>query len=353
MGVYEKQQSIGANKALVTWLYTGLIMTFLIVVIGGITRLTESGLSMVDWRPIMGSIPPLSTEEWQLTFEKYKSSPQFQEHNYDFELADFKSIFWWEYIHRAFARLISLVFMIPFLWFLVRKKISTALLYRLLIVLVLGGAQGVIGWYMVKSGLIDVPRVSHFRLAAHLLTAFTTIGYIYWVVLELKYRKITLSTAMKPFRKWSFALLGLVGVQIMYGAFVAGKDAGLIHTIWPLMDGHFIHPSSISMKPLWENLTFNSSMIQFIHRTLAILVFVFAWALKWEAVKRKLSGALNKAYTLIAAVVSLQFVLGVLTLVLKVPILLAVLHQFGALVVLLLVIRSFFFTKAEGNIAAA
>jgi len=349
MGVYARQQSIGANKALIAWLYTGLIMTFLIVVIGGITRLTESGLSMVDWRPIMGSIPPLSAEEWQQTFEKYKSSPQFQEHNFDFELADFKSIFWWEYIHRAFARLISIVFMIPFLLFLVGRKISLPLFFRLLLVLFLGGAQGLIGWYMVKSGLIDVPRVSHFRLAAHLLTAFTTIGYIYWVVLELKHQKAPLTTAMKPFRKWSLALLILVGLQIMYGAFVAGKDAGLIHTTWPLMDGHFIHPSSVSLSSFWENLTFNSSMIQFVHRTLAILVFVFAWALKWEASKRNLKGALNKTYTLIAGMVSLQFILGVLTLIMKVPILLAILHQFGALVVLLLVIRSFFFTKADAE----
>lgn len=352
MGVYQRQQIIGANKALITWLTTGLVMTFLIVVIGGITRLTESGLSMVDWRPIMGSLPPLNAEAWNIAFDKYKSSPQFLEHNSHFELADFKSIFWWEYIHRAFARFISLVFMIPFLIFLATRKVSTPLLVRLLVILVLGGTQGLIGWYMVKSGLIDVPRVSHFRLAAHLLTAFTTISYIYWVILELKYEKEVLHEKMKPFKKWSVALLLMVFFQIMYGAFVAGKDAGLIHSTWPLMDGHFIHPSTLSFDALWENLLFNSSMIQFVHRTLAILVFVFVWALKWEAVKRKLSGTVHKTFTQMAWVVTAQFVLGVGTLLLKVPISLAVLHQFGALVLLLLVVRSLFQSRIKLTSAA-
>lgn len=345
MGVYQRQQQIGANKALITWLSTGLIMTFLIVVIGGITRLTESGLSMVDWRPIMGSLPPMSAEAWEAAFEKYKSSPQFQELNYHFEMADFKSIFWWEYIHRAFARLISLVFMIPFLIFLVARKVSGPLLIRLLVILVLGGTQGLIGWYMVKSGLIDVPRVSHFRLAAHLMTAFTTISYIYWVILELKYDKETLSAKMKPFRRWSVALLVMVGLQIMYGAFVAGKDAGLMHNTWPLMNGYFVHPSAVSLDTLWENMLFHSSMIQFVHRTLAILVFVFVWALKWEAVKRKLEGPIHKAFTYMAWVVTAQFVLGVGTLLMRVPISLAVLHQFGALMLLLLVVRALFLSK--------
>jgi len=347
MGVYKEQQSIGANKAIVTWLWTGVVMIFLMVAIGGITRLTESGLSIVDWKPLMGTLPPLSEADWQETFNLYKQSPQFKEQNSHFALGDFKRIFWWEYIHRVFGRLIGLVFFIPFIYFLIKKQLSRALVKRLLIVMLLGAMQALLGWYMVKSGLIDVPRVSHFRLAAHLITAFATISYLYWVILELQYEKKSVLPDYRRFSGWAISLLIMLVIQIVYGAFVAGKDAGLIHNTWPYMDGYFIHPAATAMDSFWESMSYSSSMIQYIHRTLAILVFTFVLSLKWEAVKRKAHSLLNKTYTFMAIVVVLQFVLGVLTLLMKVPITLAVLHQAGALVLLLLVIRANYLNRVE------
>lgn len=345
MGVYEKQREIGYYKPILNWLYVGIAMVFIMVMIGGITRLTDSGLSMVDWNPIMGSIPPLNDADWQEAFEKYKSSPQFKEHNYHFEIEDFKQIFWWEFIHRFWGRLIGIVFILPFLWFLVRKKLSKPLMFRLLLVLVLGGSQGLLGWFMVKSGLIDVPRVSHFRLAAHLMTAFLTMSVIYWIALELKHEKPKASLSLKSFKQWNIALLVMLSLQIMYGAFVAGKDAGLMHNTWPKMDGYYIHPVATALDSIWESITYNSSMIQFIHRSLAILLFVFVLSIKWESAKKKITGSLNGAYSVLAAVVVLQFILGVFTLLFKVPISLAVIHQLGALVLLLATLRAMYFTR--------
>lgn len=345
MGVYQKQQLIGNNRALISWLYLGMVMVFVMVAIGGITRLTDSGLSMVDWRPIMGSLPPMNAEEWHRVFEQYKASPQFKEHNYHFELTDFKKIFWWEYIHRAFGRLIGLVFFLPFLWFVITKKLSRPLFIRLLIVLFLGGFQGILGWYMVKSGLNDVPRVSHFRLAAHLLTAFATISYLYWVTLSIRYERFAIKDRIRPFRRWSIALLIFTSFQILYGAFVAGKDAGMMHNTWPLMDGHYIHPAAIALDSVWESLTYNSSMIQFVHRTLAIIVLVFALSIYIEAIKKKVGAELLKSYQWVAWMVIAQFGLGLITLLFRVPLVAAVAHQFGALVFLLLVVRSLFATR--------
>ncbi|MBI1183438.1 heme A synthase [bacterium] len=342
MGIYQKQRELGNTKPILNWLYLGMAMIFIMVLIGGITRLTDSGLSMVDWKPIMGSLPPLNKQQWADAFEQYKNSPQFKEHNYHFELANFKSIFWWEYIHRLWGRIIGLVFILPFLWFLVRKKLSKPLIARLVVVLLLGSFQGFMGWYMVKSGLVDVPRVSHFRLAAHLLTAFLSISYIYWISLELAHERGNRYTGLTNFKRWNIALLVLVVLQITYGAFVAGKDAGLMHNTWPKMDGYFIHPAATALDSLWESATYNSSMIQFIHRSLAIVLFVFVLSLVWEAAKRKIGGALRSTYKIMGFVVLIQFLLGVFTLLFRVPISLALLHQLGALVLLLSTLRALY-----------
>lgn len=347
MGVYEKQRTIGSNKAILNWLYLGIAMVFVMVAIGGITRLTDSGLSMVDWRPIMGSLPPMSAEDWNVAFEKYKSSPQFKEHNYHFEILDFKSIFWWEYIHRAFGRLIGVVFFFPFLWFLVTRKISRPLFLRLLLVLFLGGFQGVLGWYMVKSGLSEVPRVSHFRLAAHLLTAFATISYMFWVSLELRYERSAIDAQIIPFKRWTVALFLLTGLQILYGAFVAGKDAGMMHNTWPFMDGYYIHPAALALDSIWESLTFNSSMIQFVHRTLAIIVLFFSLSIYLEGIKKTVQKPLLQTYQWISWMVIAQFGLGLLTLLYRVPLVTAVAHQFGALVLLLLLVRALFMLRVK------
>ncbi|MGB0431699.1 MAG: COX15/CtaA family protein [Bacteroidia bacterium] len=347
MGVYQKQRELNYYKPIIKWLYLGIIMVFIMVMIGGITRLTDSGLSMVDWKPIMGTLPPLNQTEWIDAFDQYKNSPQFKDHNYHFELSDFKQIYFWEYVHRVFGRLIGLVFIIPFLWFLIRKKLSKPLLWRLILILTLGSAQGFLGWFMVKSGLIDIPEVSHFRLAAHLITAFVTMTVIYWVTLELKYQVPKTILNLKSFKRWNFALLAMVLVQILYGAFVAGKDAGLMHNTWPLMNGHFVHPAVMAIDSFWYSIGHNKSTLQFIHRSLAIVIFVFVISLKIEALKKSLTPWLQNSYTLIAVVVLIQFLLGIFTLIYKVPISIAVLHQLGALVLLLGTVRTIYFTKEK------
>ena len=347
MGIYQEQRALGSNRPILNWLYLGIVMVFVMVAIGGITRLTDSGLSMVDWRPIMGSLPPMNAEDWAVAFEKYKNSPQFKEHNYHFVLEDFKSIFWWEYIHRAFGRLIGLVFFIPFIGFLVMKRISRPLFFRLLLVLFLGSFQGVLGWYMVKSGLSDVPRVSHFRLAAHLLTAFATISYMFWVSLSIRYERSIPNDNLRPFKRWTMALLIITSFQILYGAFVAGKDAGMMHNTWPFMDGHYIHPAALALDSIWESLTFNSSMIQFVHRTLAIIVLVFTLSVYIEALKKSVKKPLLQSYQWLSWMVMAQFGLGLFTLLYRVPLVLAIAHQFGALVFLLLTVRALFMLRAK------
>lgn len=332
------------DKSVKNWLFIGIIMIFIMVMIGGITRLTESGLSIVDWNPIMGSIPPLNDTDWQTTFEKYKTSPQYIELNNHFGLAEFKSIFWWEFIHRQWGRLIGMVFFIPFIIFLIKKKISKKLLPKLLIVMFLGAFQGFLGWYMVKSGLVNEPRVSHYRLAAHLLTAFLTISYIFWIILEHS-PKSKDSVYLSNFKSWSVSFLILLTVQILYGAFVAGLDAGTIFNTWPLMDGSFIHSSVTIMKPLWHNFIENRAGIQFVHRSLAILVAVYAFSMWFKARNEKMGKQQKKAVKIVATLVVFQFALGVFTLIFAVPISLGVLHQLGALLLLLASLYQLFLFK--------
>lgn len=331
MGVHAKA---GLDKGVLNWLYLGIILIFLMVMLGGYTRLTQSGLSMVDWQPIMGAIPPLSEGEWEESFEMYKASPEFKKLNYNYTLADYKRIYWPEYLHRLFGRLIGLAFVIPFVFFLIRRRIPSYLIKWCFLILGLGAFQGLLGWFMVKSGLTDEPRVSHFRLAAHLLTAFCTICVVYWTSLRLRFPN-GLSVVKSPFRRWSFIFMALLILQIIYGAFVAGKDAGLIHNTWPLMDGYSLHPAATSLKPFILNVINHPSMLQFIHRTLAIFVLVFGVLMWWQGRRRGVITTFQKALDLLALVLFLQFVLGVITLLFRIPVWAGLLHQSGALVLLL------------------
>jgi cytochrome c oxidase assembly protein subunit 15 len=340
MDIYQKQVARHFVKPLRAWLWTGMVMVLAMVAIGGITRLTDSGLSMVDWKPIMGAVPPLGQAEWNHAFEQYKGSPQYRELNPHFELADFKRIFWWEYIHRLFGRIIGLVFMLPFGWFLLRGRLSAGMVWRLSILLMLGAAQGLLGWYMVKSGLVQVPRVSHFRLAAHLLTALAAALYIKWLLSELKpVEPLGKWVKIIPFARWNVGLFLLVVLQIAYGAFVAGKDAGHIHNTWPLMDGSFLLAAATGLQPFWLNLLQNNSMLQFIHRSLAIVLLVFVLSLWWESAKRHMPALVIRQYGLLCLAVIGQFILGVITLLLKVPLVTALAHQLLAAVVLLQVVN--------------
>lgn len=318
------------NKYVVYWLLTGCALIFIMVVVGGITRLTHSGLSMSDYNLITGTLPPMSEEAWEEAFDLYKQYPEYQKLNYHFTLEDFKSIYFWEWLHRVIGRFIGIVFILPFLYFLIRKRLDKPTVRKCLVLLFLGGFQGFLGWYMVKSGLIDRPDVSHYRLAAHLTTAFLTFAYSLWVALDLIYpekREI-----QKSLRNLIRVALVLLVIQIIWGAFVAGLDAGFIHNHWPLMsEGKLIHETVyIEQNPLLKNFYEGKSGVQFIHRYLAYLVVGFVIAIWYKSRNFKNTIQQVKGIKALLLLVSLQFILGVLTLILAVPLWLGVLHQVGA-----------------------
>lgn len=320
---------------IINWLLTGCLLIFLMVVIGGITRLTHSGLSMVEWDLVIGTIPPLSESQWIESFRKYQQTPEFQKINYHFGLDEYKSIFWWEYIHRLIGRLIGLVFLIPFLYFLVMRRISRKLLPRLLMIFALGGFQGFLGWYMVKSGLVDVPYVSHYRLAIHLVAAFTTFAFTLWVALDLIYaNRYGGNSAHGWFRKAILSFLVILGLQIVYGAFVAGLKAGFVYNTWPKMGDQWIADGVTAMEPFYLNFLEGLAGVQFLHRTLAYLLVVIVAVVWYKSRKTNLSDDQRFGINLLTALVLLQVVLGIFTLISAVPVWLGVTHQAVALLLL-------------------
>ena len=313
------------------WLFAGCFLVFGMVVVGGITRLTGSGLSITEWKVISGSIPPLNEAQWMEAFEKYKQIPQFQQQNSNFELADFKFIYFWEFIHRLFGRLVGIVFLVGLIYFLWKKAVSVNLLLKLLFMFALGGIQGFLGWYMVSSGLTQNVRVSHIRLAIHLTFAFITFGCIFWVALsQLFDREASNSSDVTKFRKAAKVLLGLLTLQIIYGAFVAGSKAGLVYNTWPKMYDRWV-PEAIGysfQKDGISSLINNLASVQFIHRGLAYLVAVITVILAYKICKLPNLHPSQKlaTYILLIGVFS-QLILGIFTLLLNVPIVLGVLHQ--------------------------
>ena len=319
------------TKPIVIWLLTGCFLIYLMVVIGGITRLTHSGLSMVEWNPILGSLPPMSDADWQAPFEKYKQTPEYQLVNNQFTLEEFKSIYWWEYIHRFLGRVIGVVFLIPFFYFLLKKRFDKSFLKKMYVLLALGALQGVLGWYMVYSGLQKEPHVSHYRLAAHLISAFTVFGFTFWYALDLLYPKVIEDNEMtKKVRRMARVMLGIVIVQIIYGAFVAGLKAGLFYNTFPKMGNRFIPETVTSFSPFWKNLLENPAGVQFIHRTIAYLVVIIV-LFTWETIRREPITRLQKrASNFMLGVVFAQFILGIITILYAVPVTMGVLHQTGA-----------------------
>jgi cytochrome c oxidase assembly protein subunit 15 len=322
------------NKKVIYWLITGCLLIFIMVVIGGITRLTHSGLSISNYKLISGTIPPMNDVEWQTAFELYQQYPEYQKLNTHFTLQDFKDIYFWEWLHRVIGRLIGLVFFLPFLYFLITKQLTKPTLKKTIILLALGGFQGFLGWYMVKSGLIDNPDVSHYRLAAHLTTAFITFAYTFWVALDIMFpnKKIV----YKPFRNLIRFGLALLLLQIIYGAFVAGLDAGFIHNHWPMMsEGKFIHKTVyIEQNPLYKNFIEGKSGVQFIHRILAYIVAALIFVIWVKAKKMTLTIYQKRGINILLLMVGIQFILGVYTILLQVPVWLGVAHQIGAFVLL-------------------
>lgn len=320
------------NKSVTIWLLSGCLLIFIMVVVGGITRLTNSGLSMTDWHLVTDTLPPLSEAKWQEAFERYKQFPEYQKiniHN-DFTLSDYKFIYFWEWFHRFIGRAIGMVFIIPFVYFLIRKKLDKNTIKKCVILLFLGGLQGFFGWFMVKSGLIDNPDVSHFRLALHLTTAFITFAYTFWVALDLIYpEKATIEKSLRTIARVALVFLLL---QIIYGGFVAGLNAGLIHNHWPLMsDGQFIHDSVFQeQKNLFLSFAEGKSGVQFVHRTMAYVVVGLILALYFRSKKHVLSSLQKKGINILVIIVFLQFTLGVFTLLYGVPLWLGLLHQVTA-----------------------
>jgi len=308
-------------------------MVFAMVVIGGVTRLTHSGLSMVEWKPLVGVLPPLSELEWQRVFGLYQATPEYRAVNDGMSLSEFQAIFWWEWFHRLFAHLIGVVFIVPFLWFWLRGAISRSLMPRLLGLFLLGGLQGVVGWLMVASGLVDRPSVSHYRLAAHLSTAVLIFTLMLWQALNLLQPEAG-SGALAPARSLRRHLalaLGLALVTLFWGALVAGLHAGLTYNTFPLMDGRLVPDGYMLLHPAIRNLTENVAAVQFDHRLLAtvtlVLVSILA-TLGWRAsLPRPLMICL-------AAAVLAQYGLGITTLLLVVPVSVATLHQAGAVILL-------------------
>jgi len=325
------EEQFAPKKLVIYWLYLGITMVLAMVVIGGVTRLTHSGLSMTHWS-FSGSLPPTSQEAWVAEFAKYQQSPEYKEVHAHFEVEEFKSIYWWEYIHRMFGRLIGLVFIFPFIFFLAKKWIPRSMYKNFFIILGLGAFQAFLGWFMVKSGLVDVPRVSHFRLAAHLSTAFIACSYIYWVALRYKNLQEE-KTLVSPFRKTVLLMTGLLFLQIVYGAFVAGLRAGWMHNTWPLMDGDIIAPAATALEPFLQNFINGRSGVQFIHRTLGLIVVAYSTWIFYRS--SQWSGNLQKSARLATLTVYTQFGLGVATLLMEVPIYMGVIHQVFALIVLL------------------
>jgi cytochrome c oxidase assembly protein subunit 15 len=316
------------------WLIVVAVLVFGTVIVGGATRLTESGLSIVEWKPITGTLPPLSESAWQAEFDKYKTIPQFQQVNARMTLDEFKTIFWWEWGHRLLGRSIGAVFLLPFLWFLWKGWIGRGLKGRLWAIFALGALQGGIGWWMVASGLVHRVDVSQYRLAVHLTIACVIFTALVWTAQSLTPAKP--AWAPERLRVSAAVLLGLVLVQIYLGALVAGLDAGLIYNTWPLMDGDLLPPLSelLMHEPAWRNLFENVLTVQFNHRMMAYLLWAAAIlhavdALRSRASRRASAGALALAVTM-----TLQAMLGILTLLFMVPISLALLHQAVAILVL-------------------
>ncbi len=318
------------NRAVIYWLLTGSLLIFIMVVVGGVTRLTHSGLSISNYKLISGTIPPSNDVEWKEAFDLYKQYPEYQKINSHFTLEDFKDIYFWEWLHRFIGRFIGIVFLVPFLYFLIRKQLSRPTIKKAIILLFLGGFQGFLGWYMVKSGLVNRPDVSHYRLAAHLITAFITFAYTLWVVLDLIFpKKKEINIHFRNLIRVGMVLLVL---QIFWGGLVAGLDAGFIHNHWPFMsDGKLIHKTVlIEHSPIWKNFVEGKSGVQFIHRYLAYIVVGLILFIGYKAKKFSQTSLQKKGINLLLSIIVVQFILGVLTLIYAVPVWLGVAHQIFA-----------------------
>jgi len=327
--------TVPSDRPIALWLLACAAMVLAMAVIGAITRLTESGLSMVEWKPLIGILPPLSEAEWNRVFDLYKGTPEYRIFNNRMDLAGFQEIFWWEWFHRLWGQLIGFAFLIPFLRFWIQGRIAPALWPKLVGLFLLGGLQGVVGWFMVKSGLVDQPNVSHYRLALHLGMAILIYGLLLRTALGLL-DPLPLAgwrpeaASLRRHARWA---LGLVAVTIVWGAFVAGARAGYAYNTFPLMEGHLIPPEVGTLVPWWHNPLENTAAIQLIHRALALLTGLAVLALAARVALVRLPGRAGRAAAAAGAMVLVQIGLGIATLLTVVWIPVAAAHQAGAILV--------------------
>jgi cytochrome c oxidase assembly protein subunit 15 len=334
------------NKAIIIWLYTGVAMLVIQVVLGGITRLTGSGLSITEWKPILGILPPLTETAWQQSFHKYQQIAQFKQVNNSFSLGDYKAIFFWEWFHREWARLMGLVFIVPFLIFLVKKQFGKKMIWPLAGLFILGGLQGAIGWIMVESGLNDTDtRVSHIRLAIHFMAALFLLSYLFWFSLKVSIKR-KWCTKAQGVRKVNLIILILLTIQLIYGAFMAGSHAALYASSWPDMNGSYF-PAGLSFS--LQALCYDSITIQFIHRWLAYIITIIVTVWFFMAGKLSPRCPLRKVRWLPLLLVFSQVVLGVLALLNSVfssAIYFSAIHQFVGILLLLSLLVTYYLCKA-------
>jgi cytochrome c oxidase assembly protein subunit 15 len=334
------------------WLFSVAGLCFLVAVVGAITRLTESGLSMVEWKPLIQDIPPLTAAQWQAVFAKYQLSPQYIQVTHGMSLAEFQGIFWWEWSHRLIAQVIGVAFALPFLYFLIRRQLPRRLVPYLVGLFVLGGLQGLLGWAMVASGLVDRPSVSHYRLAAHLSMDLTIYSLTLWTAFFVARPRGTALTRAdhQPILQRHAALgLAALAITIVWGAFTAGLRAGLVYNTFPMMGGNFAPPDLMARHPWWSNFVENHGAVQFTHRMLAMTTGLILIALALRLRAPTVAPELRKIATALFAIVALQIFLGIETVLNQVPVWLGALHQANAILLLGIVVRTLFLLRAPAT----
>ncbi len=349
VGLIERNSQENNRGAIQIWLKILFTLVVVMILVGGLTRLTDSGLSITEWRPITGALPPLSSENWLLEFEKYKQIPEYELQNKGMSLSEFKFIYWWEWGHRQLGRVIGLVWLIGFITFFALRKIPNGWTGSLLFVGILGGLQGAVGWWMVSSGLTGTMLdVASYRLATHLGLAFVILGYLTWFILLLgRSEKILLQSRrnMDPkFVSLSTGLLHLTFLQILVGALVAGIDAGRNYVDWPLMAGGFLPPDPFELSPWWRNFFEDDGLVQFMHRMIGYTLFLFC-LFAWRRSRSSGNSTLKFSFNVILAIAFFQMVLGISTVMYAAPWEIAIIHQFGAILLWIFVIRARFVTK--------
>lgn len=323
------------DRQVAQWLLLCAAVVFGMIVLGGMTRLTHSGLSIVEWKPLLGAIPPLTEHDWQATFDKYKQFPEYQKVNLGMSLDEFKGIFMYEYLHRLLGRLIGVMFAVPLVYFVVRRRLRPGLAPGLVVLFIMGALQGLLGWYMVKSGLVDNPRVSQYRLTAHLGVAVALYACMLWIAFNLLFaRTDTARTQPAPYARWGIALVTLVYLMILSGGLVAGTRAGLAYPTWPLMGDSFIPPGLYATTPAWLAAFEDITTIQFNHRMFAYVLIVLLSTFAFRVYRSAGGGHGKLGAILLVVALCVQVSLGISNLLLHVPVALAAAHQGGAVLLL-------------------